>query len=74
VNGYMTGTDAYRACRQYLAELQAIDAGRGPSAAVAGAEPLPSTGPVGSGRTISYSFPDGAHLSCTTLRNLISCF
>ena len=74
VNGYMTGTDAYRACRQYLAELEAIDAGRGRPAAAAGMAPLPSTGPVGSGRTVTYSFPDGARLSCTTLRNLISCF
>ncbi len=74
VNGYTTGSNAYRACRQYLAQLQAIDAGRGPNAAGAGTEPLPSTGPVGSGRTITYRFPDGSHLSCTTLRNLISCF
>ena len=74
VNGYLTGTNAYRACRQYLAQLQAIDAGGVLPAAVAGMALLPSTGPVGSGRTITYSFPDGSHLSCTTLRNLISCF
>ena len=74
VNGYAAGSDAYRACRQYLAQLEALDAGTPPPASVAGLPLLPSTGPLGSGRTIAYSFPDGARLSCTTLRNLISCF
>ena len=74
VNGYNTGTDAYRACRQYLAQMQALKEGRSLSTALPGMETVPSSGPVGSGNTMFYAFPDGQRLHCTTLRNLISCF
>ncbi len=73
VNGYQPGSDAYRACRQYLAEMEALAEGRDVRLPL-GIERLPSAGPAGSGKTMSYAFPDGRRLSCTTLVNFISCF